>query len=542
MPLAEDAASFDFIIVGAGSAGCVLANRLSADPKIRVCLIEAGPPDRNPLIHIPLGVMALFKHRKLNWRYETTKQADAADRAIYIPRGKTLGGSSSINGMVYTRGHPTDYDEWATAGNPGWAFEDVLPYFRRSENNEHWRSSPYHGVGGELNVADPHYTSTLSEVFFDAAASMQIPRCEDFCGPTHEGYGLRQLTQKAGRRHSAATAFLKPARARENLSVITGAMADRVLIADSRAIGVRLIEAGAIRTVFARREVVVSAGAIASPLILMRSGIGDGAQLQGHGIAVKQHLPEVGRNLQDHIAVCIQYENPSGESFGLSWRTAPQFAWGAIEYLLRRRGLFAGNVLQAGAFIRTDPSLAKPDIQLVFNPARRSPSGVVGIGHGFGLFSILLRPKSRGSVTVSGAAADAAPVIDPHFFRDATDMEVLLRGLKLTRRLIEAPAFDAHRGAEIAPGDHVQSDEGLRDFIRKACGTVYHPVGTCRMGSDGAAVVDPQLRVRGIGGLRVVDASIMPTIVGGNTNAPVIMIAEKAADMILGRSALAAKH
>ena len=534
--------SYDYVIVGAGSAGCVLANRLSADPNIRVCLIEAGPPDRHPLIHVPLGVMALFKHRRLNWRFETVKQKDAADREIYIPRGKTLGGSSSINGMVYTRGHPTDYDEWAEAGNPGWAFKDVLPYFRRSENNERWRDSPYHGTDGELNVQEPHYTSKLSNVFFDAAASMQIPRCEDFCGPTHEGYGLRQLTQKDGRRHSTAAAFLTPVRKRKNLTVITNANVDRVVFDSGRATGVTFSQNGITATLPARREIILSGGAIASPMILMRSGIGDAAELTRHGIAVAHNLPHVGRNLQDHIAICIQYENPSNELFGLSWRTAPQFAWGVVEYLLRRRGLFAGNVLQAGAFIKTEPSLAKPDIQLVFNPARRSPSGVVGIGHGFGLFSIVLRPKSRGSVSLSSAGADAPPVIDPRFFSDPSDMDTLLRGLKMTRRIIAAPAFDPHRGKEIAPGDNVQSDDGLRDFIRKACGTVYHPVGTCRMGSDADAVVDPQLRVRGVTGLRVVDASIMPTLIGGNTNAPVIMIAEKAADMILERAAPAHAH
>jgi choline dehydrogenase-like flavoprotein len=534
--------TYDYVIVGAGSAGCVLANRLSADPAVRVCLIEAGPRDWHPLIHVPLGVMGLFKHRGLNWRFETAPQKDAAGRAIYIPRGKALGGSSSINGMIYTRGHPSDYDAWAEAGNPGWAFNDVLPYFLRSENNERWRDSPYHGVGGELNVAEPHYTSTLSNVFFDAAASMQIPHCEDFCGPTHEGYGLRQLTQKDGQRHSTATAFLNPARPRKNLDIVTNALVDRVLLREGRAVGVRLSHRGMNRTILAQREVILSSGAIASPMILMRSGIGDGAELRRYGIANVLHLPQVGQNLQDHIAICIQYENPSNESFGLSIRTAPKFGWGVLEYLLRRRGLFAGNVMQAGAFVKSDLSLAKPDLQLVFNPARRSPSGVVGIGHGFGLFSVVLRPKSRGSVMLSGAAADAPPIIDPRFFSDPADMDVLLRGLKLTRRMIETPAFAPHRGKEIAPGAEVQSDEGLRDFIRKACGTVYHPVGTCRMGSDPEAVVDPQLRVRGIDGLRVVDASIMPTIIGGNTNAPVIMIAEKAADMILGRSPPAPAH
>lgn len=534
--------TYDYVIIGAGSAGCVLANRLSADPTISVCLIEAGPPDRSPFIHVPLGVMALFKHRRLNWRFETTRQEGAADRAIYIPRGKTLGGSSSINGMIYTRGHPTDYDEWAASGNSGWAFKDVLPYFRRSEDNERWRNSPFHGVGGELNVAEPQYIARLSNVFFDAAASMQIPHCEDFCGATHEGYGLRQLTQKDGRRHSAAAAFLAPVRKRKNLDVIANATADRLVIKDRRAVAVKILHSGMTRTIVARNEIILSGGTIASPMILMRSGIGDAAELKQHGIVVAHHLPQVGKNLQDHIAICIQYENPSNESFGLSLRTSPQFARGVIEYLLRRRGLLAGNIMQAGAFIKTDPSLAKPDIQLVFNPARRSPSGVVGIGHGFGLFSIVLRPKSRGNVALSGTDPDAPPLIDPKFFTDPADMDTLLRGLKLTRRIIAAPAFDRHRGKEIAPGAEVQTDEGLRDFIRKACSTVYHPVGTCRMGSDAEAVVDPQLRLRGVTGLRVVDASVMPTIIGGNTNAPVIMIAEKAADMILGRSPPSAAH
>ena len=292
----------------------MLANRLSADAFVRICLIEAGPPDRHPLIHIPLGVMGLFKHKRLNWRFETVKQEGAADRTIYIPRGKTLGGSSSINGMVYTRGHPTDYDEWADAGNSGWAFKDVLPYFRRSENNERWTDSPYHGVGGELNVAEPHYTSKLSEVFFDAAASMQIPRCDDFCGPTHEGYGLRQLTQKDGRRHSTAAAFLAPVRNRKNLTVITGAVVDKIVLESGRATGVVVRRGGMTLHLAARREVVLSGGAIASPMILMRSGMGDSAELQRHGIATQHHLPQVGKNLQDHVAICIQYANPSGES------------------------------------------------------------------------------------------------------------------------------------------------------------------------------------------------------------------------------------
>ncbi len=534
MAAIAEADTFDYIIVGAGSAGCVLANRLSADPAIRVCLIEAGPPDRNPLIHIPLGTMGLFKHRKLNWRFETTKQEHAGDRQIYIPRGKALGGSSSINGMVYTRGHPSDYDEWAELGNPGWSFKDVLPYFRKSENNERWRDSPYHGTGGELNVADA-VPNELSDVFFEAAAQMQIPRNEDFCAATHEGYGMRQLTQKGGKRHSTAAAFLKPARHRKNLTVLTGTLVDRVMIDGRRATGVTIVDRAGRRGLTARREVLLAGGAIASPMILMRSGIGEAAALKQHGIDVVYDLPAVGQNLQDHAAIFIQYSNPSGRSFGLSVRTLPQFAWGVFEYLLFSRGLYANNILQAGAFIKTDPSLPKPDIQLIFNPARRSPSGIVGIGHGFGLFSVVLRPKSRGSVGISGADVNAAPVIDPRFFSDPHDLELLLRGVKYSRRLIAAPAFDIHRGEEIQPGAEVRTDEALREFIRANSATVFHPVGTCRMGSDAAAVVDPQLRVRGVERLRVIDASIMPTLIGGNTNAPTIMIAEKGADMVLGR-------
>ena len=532
-----DEEAYDYVIVGGGSAGCVLAARLSERPDVTVCLIEAGPRDRSPLIHIPLGIVALGNHRTLNWRHRTTAQATAGGRAIGVPRGRTLGGSSAINGMVYTRGHPADYDEWAAAANPGWAWRQVLPYFRRSENNETWRSSRFHGTGGPLNVADPGSLNGMVEVLFAATDSLQIRRCADFNGADQEGFGLRQVTQRNGRRESAATAFLAPALGRPNLRVLTGRLAQRVALHGRRAHAVELVAGARVHRIAARREIVLAAGAIASPLLLQRSGIGAGAELAAHGIAVALDAPEVGRNLQDHAAAAVRVASRTRVPYGLSLGALPGIAAAAIDYLIHRRGLFASNVMQAGGFVRTDPALARPDIQYSFMPALRSPTGgIVPGAYGYALSAFLLRPRSRGTVRLGGADARAEPLIDPRFLSAPEDLETLLRGVALARRILAAPAFDRHRGRELAPGAEVQDEDSLRDFIRRTSATAYHPAGTCRMGSDERAVVDPQLRVRGIDGLRVVDASIMPTIIGGNTNAPVIMIAEKAADMILGRA------
>jgi choline dehydrogenase len=543
---------FDYIIVGAGSAGCVLANRLSAEPANRVCLIEAGGPDTNPFIKVPLGVVHLLDHPKVNWRYSSVPQKHAGNRSLPIPLGKTLGGTSSINGMVYTRGHPHDYDDWAAAGCPGWSFREVLPYFRRSENNENFPESPYHGKGGPTNVTNLDSYNPLCEVLFQAAESLGMNRCADFCGPTHEGFTIRQSTVRKGRRESTARSYLDPAHGRKNLTVITKAHVTRVLFEGRRAVGVELMRGNMRQPVRARREVVLSAGTYGSSKLLMLSGVGDGEELKRHGISVVLASPGVGCNLQEHVVAPIRYDSPSTVSYGLSLRTAPRVAWSFIEYLLFRRGLLANSVMHAGGFVKSDPSLDRPDVQLMLLPAYKNEKekgrirerlgfSHVAIGHGYGLIAMVMRPKSRGRVNLASADYRAMPLIDPNFFDDERDLDLLVYGLKLARKLLEAPAFDPYRGKEVVPGSDVQGDEGLKDYARNFAVTGVHPVGTCRMGSDAGAVVDPELRVRGIEGLRVVDGSIMPTLIGGNTNGPIIMIAEKAADMILGKPPLPAE-
>jgi choline dehydrogenase-like flavoprotein len=528
---------FDFVIVGAGSAGCVLAARLSEDPKNRVCLIEAGPADRHPAIGVPFGVMHLFTHKTLNWRFKTVPQEHAAGREIYVPRGRVLGGSSTINGMVYTRGHPTDYDDWAALGNPGWSFREVLPYFRRSENNEEHGASPYHGSGGPLNVKYLDMYNPLCEVLFEAAEDMQYRRTDDFCGPTHEGFGRRQATMKDGRRWSASHAFLRPALKRPNLTVVTDALVRRIVMDGGRATGVEYERDGRIEQAKAAREVVLSAGVIGSPQILMLSGIGPAAELKALGIDVVRDLPGVGRNYQDHVCTTVQYTSPTTVPYGISWKTLPWGAWSILEYLLFRRGIFANNMLHAGGFIRTLPELTRPDLQFIFMPVFRDAKGRMGIGHGFGLMPIVLRPQSRGELRLASADPHDAPLIDPHFLSASSDVETLLRGLKIARRLLNAPQFDPYRGEEANPGRAVESDAALIDYIRATAFTAYHPVATCSMGPGPDAVVGADLKVHGIEGLRVADASVMPTLIGGNTNSAAIMVGEKAADMILGRPA-----
>ncbi len=527
---------FDYIVVGAGSAGCVLANRLSADPTIRVCLVEAGKEDKSFLIHMPIGVAWLFHHKVLNWRFSSTPQKHAGGRQIYIPRGKVLGGSSSINGMIYTRGHPTDYDDWAALGNTGWSFREVLPYFRRSEHNTAFGGSPYHGTGGELNVQFLDMYNPLVEVMFDSASQMQYKLIDDFCGPDHEGFARRQVTMKNGRRHSAARAFLDPVRDRPNLTIMPETLTQRVLVENGRAVGIEVEHKGRVRELRARREVVLSAGVIGSPQILMLSGIGDAEKLKSKGIAPVHHLPEVGRNFREHISAAVQYTSPTTVPWGLSWRTAPWMAWQALRYVFRRKGFFANNMLHAGGFIKTDPKLSRPDVQFILMPTHRDATGRMGRGHGYALIAIVLRPESRGTVELASPDPSEAPLIDPNFLEKEEDLDTLVTGIKLARRMLEMPQWEPYRGEEIKPGPAVRSDEELRQFARDNFVTVFHAVGTCRMGPGEGAVVDPQLKVHGLEGLRVADASVMPTLIGGNTNAPAIMIGEKAADMILGRA------
>ncbi|RKJ96711.1 glucose-methanol-choline oxidoreductase [Alicycliphilus denitrificans] len=526
---------YDYVVVGAGSAGCVLANRLSTDPNIRVCLIEAGPPDSHPYIQVPLGIAALLDHPVLNWNFSSIPQQNAGNRTIAVPRGKTLGGSSSINGMVYTRGHPTDYDDWSDLGNEGWSFEEVLPYFLRSENNRDFRDSPYHGTSGPVEVGFLDSYNPLVETFFQAGEGLGYQRNPDFCGSTHEGFGRRQASIARGRRVSAATAYLRPALPRRNLTVLTGTLVRRVVIEGARATAVEVeAEGGQYRAIRARREVVLSAGAIGSPHLLMLSGIGDADELRAHGIAVRRHLPGVGRNLQDHLCATIQYSSPTTIPYGLSWRSFPWLAWNFLSYPFTRKGLLANNVLHASAFIRSLPDLRRPDVQIILVPAvHDKKSGHMGIGHGFGLMTSLMRPRSRGRISLASADPRQAPVIDFNFLSAPEDIETLSRGARISRRIAESTPFDKVRGAELEPNPGIWSGSELAEYIRQYSHTGYHPVGTCAMGQGEDAVVDAQLRVHGIEKLRVVDASIMPTLIGGNTGGPVMMIGEKAADMIL---------
>lgn len=539
--MASHPQDFDFIIIGAGSAGCVLANRLSEDPRRQVCLIEAGPSDKSPLIKVPMGIRLLMQHKTFNWRFSTTPQENAGGRAIYIPRGRALGGSSSINGMVYMRGHRLDYDDWARDGAKGWSYAEVLPYFKKSEHNEDL-GEPFHGQNGPWNVKNLDRYSPLAEMLFQAADSLQYPRNEDFNGRSQEGFGRRQANIRNGYRSSAATAFLDPARSRPNLTVLENCAVDRIRIEGGCATGVEISRAGTRSFLRAKGEVILSAGAIHSPLVLMRSGIGDAGALAAKGIDCVKHLPAVGQNLQDHISAMVQYTSPTTVPYGLSWRSLPFIGWSLLEYALFRRGLLANNYMHAGAFLRTDPTLDRPDLQLILVPAHRNEKGQVGFGHGYGLVSVVLRPKARGHVTLSDAEPNSAPLIDPKFLSEPDDVGLLVKGLKISRRLLETPAWEKVRGREFRPGPQVETDDQLAAYARDTAVTVFHPVGTCRMGGDPGSVVDPELRVRGLDGLRVVDASVMPTLIGGNTAAPTMMIAEKASDMILGRAPLPAEH
>ncbi|MET0445351.1 MAG: GMC family oxidoreductase N-terminal domain-containing protein, partial [Pseudorhodoplanes sp.] len=372
--------AFDYVIAGGGSAGCVLAARLSEDPSVRVCLIEAGPPDRHALIHIPLGVTWLINHPRLNWRYWSAPQQHLNGRSVFLPRGRVLGGSSSINGSIYIRGHRMDYDDWAAWGNPGWSYAEVLPYFRKSENNEQFEASPYHGSGGPLNVADCESYNPLVDTLLEAADSLQLARTDDFNGSEQEGFGRRQVTIRDGRRESAATAFLRDAHSRKNLTILCNALVSRVLFDGQRATGVEIVQSRERRRLMARRETILSAGVFDSPAILMRSGIGDGAQLQEHGIGVVHHAPQVGRNLQDHISSPVQYSSPTTVPYGISWRTLPWLARRVVDYALHRRGIFANTILHAGGFVRSRPGLDRPDIQFILMPAERTPNGRMGIG------------------------------------------------------------------------------------------------------------------------------------------------------------------
>ena len=531
--------AFDFVVVGAGTAGCVLAARLSEDPRNTVCLLEAGGEDRHPFIHVPATVAAAIARPSLNWCFMTVPQPALDNRRIPLPRGRVVGGSGSINGMVYFRGQPPDFDDWAAMGNPGWGYRDVLPYFVRSENNDSYADSPWHGRSGPIRVSHIPRPNPMIAAFLEAMRSLGFKRCADFNGPDPEGYGLRQGTIRNGRRDSTSVAYLRPARARSNLDVRTESLATRILFENGRAVGVQVERAGQLQRLQARREVVVCAGAVQSPQILLLSGIGDGEGLRTLGIEARQHLPGVGANYHDHVAAGILMEMSNSESYGISLRAAPRGAWNLLEYALFRRGPFASNVFEANAFVRSAPDRHRPDLQIVFQPARRNPGTFpFPLGHGFALSVVHLYPRSRGRVSLASPDPHVPPAVDPNLLADPEDLPPTLRGLELSRRIIAAPAFARYRAVEVQPGPAEQGDAALAGYVRRTAYTVHHPVGSCRMGTDADAVVDAALCVHGVAGLRVVDASVFPRILGGNTNAAVVMVAEKAADMILGIPAL----
>jgi len=524
---------YDYIVIGAGSAGAVLASRLSEDPAVQVCLLEAGGPDDSVLIHCPAGLALMTRMRSINWGFETVPQPGLDGRRGYQPRGRVLGGSSSINAMIYIRGQRQDYDAWAAEGNPGWSFDEVLPYFKRAEHNERG-GDELHGSGGPLNVMDLCDPNRHTAAFIEAGRQAGHAINPDFNGLDQEGIGPYQVTHRNGERCSAAKAYLTPHRGRANLHVLTSAQATRILFEGRRAIGVEYRQGGALRQVRAHREVLLAAGALQSPQLLMLSGVGPGAHLQRHGVAVVHDLPGVGRNLHDHIDVVQVVDAPHlKDLFGLSLSAAWQAIGSARRWRDERRGPYTTNFAEAGGFLRSGPDAATPDMQLHFVIGKLVDHGRKTVfGHGYSCHVCLLRPRSRGTLELASTDPMAAPRIDPNFLGDADDVQRMVRAVRVMRHILSQPALRALGGRELATSANLQTDADIERWVRRYADTVYHPVGTCRMGNGPMDVVDSQLRVHGLQGLRVVDASIMPHIVSGNTNAPVIMIGEKAVDMI----------
>ncbi|NCF29466.1 MAG: choline dehydrogenase [Gammaproteobacteria bacterium] len=527
-----ESASYDFIVVGAGSAGCVLANRLSADPSVQVLLLEAGPRDSSPWIHIPVGYYKGIVNPAIGWGYETDPVPGTHNRRISWPRGKVLGGSSSINGLIYIRGQAQDFDHWRQLGNSGWDWDSVKPYFIRSEGRDRGADA-FHGADGPLGVSDVH-RNELCDAYIEAARQAGIPYNDDFNGARQEGVGYFQLTTRRGRRSSTAVSYLKPARKRPNLHVVTGALATRILFEGRRATGISYLHNGETRTASVRRELVLSGGAINSPQLLQLSGIGPGALLQSHGIEVVADIAGVGSSLQDHYQARNIYECTRPLSVNDEVRSPLHKVAAALRWALFRTGPLAIGAGHVGLFARTRPELETPDVQFHF--IRFSADEAGGKLHDYSGFTVSvchLRPESRGSIHIRSADAREPPAIQPNYLDTTGDRDTMVAGMQLARKIIAIPAMKSYVRREVLPGPDVNSDEEMLEYIREYGSTIFHPTSTCRMGQDDMAVVDERLRVRGVEALRVADASVMPTVVSGNTNASCVMIGEKAADMIV---------
>ncbi|TAL93177.1 MAG: choline dehydrogenase [Paraburkholderia sp.] len=527
--------TYDYVVIGAGSAGCVVARRLSDDPKNKVLLLEVGPASDKFWVHTPAGMAKLFFDKGLNWNYFTEPMPALRNRKMYWPRGKGLGGSSSINGMIYIRGHRQDFDNWKNLGNPGWGYDDVLPHFKRIEHNERG-ADKYRGIGGPLWISDPAVKTPSSFDFIESAGRVGIPRTEDLNGAVHDGVGFMQHTIRDGRRQSAYVAFIEPVLSRPNLTVRTGCQAQRILFDESRqATGIEMLCNGELQSIAAAREVILSAGSLNSPQVLMLSGVGPGTELQRHGIPQVIDLPGVGQNLQDHFYVHTAYTSTNASSYNRNIRGLRKYLEGA-RYLLTHRGYLALGSSQVAAFVKSRPDVDYADLQISFRPMTFTyhPSGRVEVDRkpGLGVSVFILRPRTTGAVTIRSANPADAPMFTPNFLTDEGDVQAMISGIKQIRRIMATEPVASRVIEERVPGPQVQTEEQLLDFMTGTGNTASHQTSTCKMGRDALSVVDERLRVRGVGRLRVVDASIMPHVTSGNTNAPTLMIGAKGADMI----------
>jgi len=525
---------YDYIVIGGGSSGSVLAARLSERSDLNICLIEAGSRDETPRIKTPAGTITLYKSKKFSWNFHSAPQPSLGGRQLHIPRGKVLGGSSSMNSMIYIRGLPADYERWQKSGCEGWGWDDVLPWFKRSEHNLLSQDAAYHGMNGELLVDKPRDPNPVSTLFVNAGQSIGLPVNTDFNGAQMTGVGIYNVTQKNGQRLSSYRAFLHPHLGRSNLTIITDCEVQELIVRDNAVQGVSVTMAGSQERVslLADKEVILTAGSLGSPHILLKSGIGPQSELTQAGITVVHHLPGVGRNLQDHLDGLVTVRSKSPLTLGFSLAAWRPILFAPLHYMFGRKGWLTTNYVEAGGFAATPLSPSAPDVQFHFVPGYRSHRGrLFEFGHGYAIHTCVLRPKSSGSLRLS---QDGQLVIDFNFLADPADADVLVEGIKMARRILAQPEFDAIRGKEMLPGERVITDRQLHQYVKEHCATVFHPVGTCKMGIDPLSVVDPHtLKVHGIDRLRVADASIMPSLISGNTNAVAIMIGERAADMIL---------